>query len=75
MAVLTERLLPIQQIGAGIVPQAACDTKKRTSHKDWDMKEAREQILSARSQFCFPDGETIHAEGAEADVFPSDEAA
>ena len=33
-----------------------------------------EQALSIQSQFCFPDGETIHAEGGEADVYPSDEA-
>ncbi|MDR6632924.1 hypothetical protein J2X72_001708 [Phyllobacterium sp. 1468] len=26
-------------------------------------------------QFCFLDGETIHAEGGEVDVFPSSEAA
>jgi len=34
-----------------------------------------EQILSIQSQFCFSDGETIHAKGGEADVYPSDEAA
>ena len=27
------------------------------------------------NQFCFSDGETIHAEGGEVDVFPSDDAA
>jgi len=34
-----------------------------------------EQVLSIQSQFCFPDGETIHAEGGEADVYPSSDAA
>jgi hypothetical protein len=34
-----------------------------------------EQVLFIQSQFCFSDGETIHAEGDEADVYPSDEAA
>ncbi|MDR6632515.1 hypothetical protein J2X72_001299 [Phyllobacterium sp. 1468] len=30
--------------------------------------------MSIQSQFCFADGETIHAEGSEADVYPSDDA-
>jgi hypothetical protein len=34
-----------------------------------------EQILSIQSQFCFLDGETVHAEGGEADAFPSSDAA
>jgi len=34
-----------------------------------------EQVLFIQSQFCFSDGETIHAEGCEADAYPSDEAA
>ena len=34
-----------------------------------------ERFAAILDQFCFPDGETIHAEGSEADVYPSDEAA
>jgi hypothetical protein len=34
-----------------------------------------EQVLFIESQFCFLDGETIHAEGGEANVYPLDEAA
>ncbi|MDR6631631.1 hypothetical protein J2X72_000402 [Phyllobacterium sp. 1468] len=40
-----------------------------------DSQRPLEQVLFIQSQFCFPDGETIHTEGGEADVFPSDDAA
>ncbi|MDR6631485.1 hypothetical protein J2X72_000256 [Phyllobacterium sp. 1468] len=31
---------------------------------------ALEPFIVSWKQFCFPDGETIHAEGGEADVYP-----
>ena len=34
-----------------------------------------EPFMLGWKQFCFPDGETIHAEGGEVDVFPSSDAA
>ncbi|PWV96208.1 hypothetical protein DEV92_101188 [Phyllobacterium myrsinacearum] len=37
--------------------------------------EGLERFAAILDQFCFPDGETIHAEGSKADVYPSDEAA
>jgi hypothetical protein len=34
-----------------------------------------EPLAALLAQFCFTDSATVHAEGGEADVYPSDEAA